>query len=51
MTKETRNDDAKTLQFERVVSRLYRQGPAIVNLYVAYWGPDKVPPRTIGLHT
>ena len=39
---ETRKDVAKTLQFDQLVTRLYHRGPAMVNLYAAYWGPDKV---------
>ncbi len=39
---ETLNDIGKTLQFDQLVSRLYRFGLAMVNLYAAYWGPDKV---------
>lgn len=50
-TEETRHAVVKTLQFDQFVSRIYRRGPAIVTIYAAYWGPNKVPPRAIGVHT
>ena len=50
-TEETRNAVMNTLQFDQFVSRIYHRGPAIVTIYAAYWGPNKVPPRAVGVHT
>ncbi len=50
-TEETKNAVASILQFDDYFSRSYRSGSTIVTLYVAYWKPDKLPPRAVGVHT
>lgn len=50
-TEETKNAVASILQFDDYFSRSYRSGSTEVTLYVAYWKPDKVPPRAVGVHT
>jgi hypothetical protein len=50
-TEETKNAVANILQFDDYFSRSYRSGSIEVTLYIAYWKPDKVPPRAVGVHT
>ena len=50
-TEELRNAVAKTLNFDEYISRIYRQGSVTVTIYAAYWQHDKVPPRSVGVHT
>lgn len=50
-TEETKNAVANILRFDDYFSRSYRLGTSEVTLYVAYWKPDKVPPRAVGVHT
>lgn len=50
-TEELKNQVAATLRFDEHVSRLFTRGGVMVTLYAAYWRPDKVPPRAVGVHT
>ena len=50
-TEETKNAVVGILQFDDYFSRSYRSGSTEVTLYVAFWKPDKVPPRAVGVHT
>ena len=50
-TEETKNAVMDILKFDDYFSRSYRSGSTEVSLYVAYWQPDKVPPRAVGVHT
>ena len=50
-TEETKNAVANILKFDDYFSRAYSLGSTAVTLYVAYWRPDKVPPRAVGVHT
>ena len=50
-TEETKNAVIEVLRFDDYFSRAYSSGSTVVTLYVAYWRPDKVPPRAVGVHT
>jgi len=50
-TEETKNAVASILQFDGHVSRAYTRAGITVTVYVAYWRPGKVPPRSVGVHT
>ncbi len=50
-TEETKNAVESILQFDDYFSRSYRKGAMEVTLYVAYWRPDRMPPRIVGRHT
>jgi hypothetical protein len=50
-TEETRKAVVNTLQFDQFVSRIYQRESTTVTIYAAYWGPNKVPPRAVGVHT
>lgn len=50
-TEETRNAVESILQFDDYFSRSYRSGSTEITLYVAYWRPDRMPPRLVGRHT
>lgn len=50
-TEETKNAVESILQFDDYFSRSYRSGSTEVTLYVAYWRPDRMPPRFVGRHT
>lgn len=50
-TAEGRNAVQGILRYDDFISRSYRRGPTEVTLYIAYWAPDRVPPRLVGRHT
>jgi len=50
-TEELRNAVADTLQFDEHVSREYTKAGRRISIYIAYWQPNKVPPRSVGVHT
>jgi len=41
----------KTLQFDDSFFREYRSANGVVGLYVAYWGPGKMPTQLVASHT
>jgi hypothetical protein len=41
----------KTLQFEDVYFREFKTSRGIVSVYVAYWGPGKMPTQLVASHT
>jgi hypothetical protein len=50
-TEEGRIAVSNSLQFDQHVSRIYTRGKVSISIYVAYWEPNKVPPRLVGVHT
>lgn len=41
----------KTLKFEDVYFREYRSGMGTLTVYIAYWGPGKMPTQLVASHT
>ncbi|MEN9637475.1 MAG: hypothetical protein RL077_5879 [Verrucomicrobiota bacterium] len=41
----------KTLNYDDMVNRVYRQGERSVGLYVAYWSPGRMPVQKVASHT
>lgn len=50
-TQEGRTAVESILRYDDYVSRSYRNGSTEVTVYVAYWRPDRMPPRMVGRHT
>lgn len=50
-TEEMKSAVEGILQFDDHFSRSYRSGTTEVTLYIAYWRPDRMPPRLVGRHT
>lgn len=50
-TEELKGEVIETLKFDEYVSVIYQRGSVTMTLYAAYWSPDKVPPRAVGVHT
>lgn len=50
-TEELRRAVTEVLQFDQYLSRSYTKGSAVISIYIAYWEPEKVPPRSVGVHT
>ena len=50
-TVELQKAVASTLQFDDMLTRGYTNGRHDLTVYVAYWRPGKVPPRSVGVHT
>jgi hypothetical protein len=50
-TEEMKTAVEDILQFDDHFSRAYRTGNTEITLYIAYWGPDRMPPRMVGRHT
>ena len=45
------NEVEKILNYDDVVNREYRRGSTCFGVYVAYWGPGKMPTRLVASHT
>jgi hypothetical protein len=45
------NEVEKILNYDEVVNREYRRGSTSFGVYVAYWGPGKMPTRLVASHT
>jgi hypothetical protein len=41
----------KVLNYDEVINRDYGRGPVHFGVYVAYWGPGKMPTRLVASHT
>ncbi len=50
-TEELKQAVSEVLQFDDVLTRGYSSPGADITLYIAYWRPGKVPPRSVGVHT
>jgi hypothetical protein len=50
-TEEGRSAVEGILRYDDFISRSYRRGQTEVTLYIAYWLPDRMPPRMVGRHT
>jgi len=50
-TEATNRAVASTLRFDDVYYKEFRSPRAIVSLYVAYWGPSKMPVQLVASHT
>ena len=45
------NEVEKVLRYDDVMNREYRRGGGQFSLYVAYWGPGKMPTQLVASHT
>jgi hypothetical protein len=50
-TEELRERVATFLNFDDYLSRSYTKGQDHINIYIAYWSPEKTTPRLVGAHT
>lgn len=50
-TDEGRTAISSILRFDQHVSRLFTRNGTTLTIYAAYWAPNKVPPRAVGVHT
>ena len=50
-TQEGRTAVEDILRYDDYISRSYSRGDTEITLYIAYWKPDRMPPRLVGRHT